>query len=119
MPCGSCRNIINLVANDTNPSLIIQITDKTTGGGFNLSPSDREVFLKFREEGSDVSLFEQPTTKQNGGFSGIVIMDWPTGGLNVPEGIYEGEIFIRTNGSIHTIYDIVKFNVRADFGAVQ
>ena len=74
--------------------------------------------MRFRQEGATTSLFELTGVKQNDGSTGIVLFTFGSTDLDVTEDMYEAEIFIEDSGSIQTVYDLVRFFIRDDFGAV-
>ena len=51
-------NVIKLVRGDSRPSLVITLTEQTTGSPINLTGTS--VVLKFREQGADVLKGEVP-----------------------------------------------------------
>lgn len=106
---------ILLVQGDTGPQLKVDLTDKNTGDVVNLTGAS--AVMKFRAAGSDTTLFTRtgyidPATAANG----TVVFYWQSGDLNLDEGPYEGEIKVTFQGGmLQTVYDILKFNLRADF----
>jgi hypothetical protein len=51
----------------------------------------------------------------SGGTTGQVTFNFPGTTLNVPAGIYEGEIEIDFGAENQTVYDVLKFQVREQF----
>ena len=106
---------IKLVQGDTKPSLVTTLTDSTTGGAINVSGAT--VRLKFRESGAAVVRSTIVGTVTDG-VNGVVVFDWGDDpeALNGEPGEYEGEIEITfDDGSIQTVYDVLKFKLRQDF----
>lgn len=106
---------IRLVRNDTAPQIRLTITDQETGDVVDLS--NGTVKLHFRRLGATEVLFSKdlfinPDTAN----TGVAIVAWDVGDLDVEAGDYEGEIeVIRSNGMRETIYDLLKFKVREEF----
>lgn len=104
---------IKLVQGDTGPQIQLTLTDETTGAAIDLSGA--LVTLHFRALGEATTIFSRvcivsaPT-------SGKAVVVWEPGDLNVDPGEYEGEIEIywAATGIRQTIYELLKFKVRAD-----
>ncbi|WP_017879731.1 hypothetical protein [Janthinobacterium sp. CG3] len=123
---------IKLVAGDTRPQLVLSITDDVTGFPIDLSAPGTSIILKLRKVGvRDIKatlacgkLAGVLTSSGNIDYTGIyaapgvggrAFMDWTPGALDT-EGEYEGEIEITfADGGIHTIFDTLKFKVRAQY----
>jgi hypothetical protein len=106
---------IKLVQGDTKPALVCNITDDATGVALNITGAT--VLLKFRAVGS-TTLTATVTGSIINGLAGQVAF-FPA---SAPEmllgaaGDYEGEIQITfADGTIQTVYDLLKFKVREDF----
>ena len=119
---------INLVANDTKPEINLTLKDSNTAAtGLTLDPddsatwkvidiSDPIVTVKFRALGSSSVLDTMTCIKVAPFTDGACYMPWGADTLNVSAGTYEGEISLTyTTGGILTIFDRLKFKVRADF----
>ena len=119
---------INLVARDTKPEVNLTLKDSNTAAaGLTLDPDDSSTWapiditnpsikVKFRALGSSSGLDTMTCTKVAPYTDGACYMPWNADTLDVSAGTYEGEIEITyTNGSIWTIFDRLKFKVRADF----
>lgn len=123
---------IKLVAGDSRPQLIFSITDQDTGVPMNFSESETVVRVKLREAGATDIKATMTCGKLIGvvntdgtvdysapyntpGSGGRVYMDWEPGALNTA-GEYEAEIEIQfPDGTIQTVYDLLKFRVREQF----
>lgn len=123
---------IKLVRNDTRPQLIVSLTDSVTGDPLNVS-GDAIVRLKFREEGlttlkatligtklagrlTDAGTVDNTAPYDVPGVGGRVAFNWTTDALSGPAGMYEAEVEITfADGSIQTMYDLLKFRMREDF----
>jgi hypothetical protein len=106
---------IKLVKDDTRPALVCNITDDTTGNVIPLTGAT--VLLKFRAVGS-TDLQATVTGTITDGPNGQVTFYPSTSPemLQGDAGDYEGEIEITfSDGTIQTVYDVLKFKVRADF----
>lgn len=106
---------IKLVKDDTRPALVCTITDDTTGDVIALTGAT--VLLKFRALGS-TELQATVTGTITNGPNGQVTFYPSTNPamLTGDAGDYEGEIEITfSDGTVQTVYDVLKFKVRADF----
>lgn len=105
---------IKLVRNDTAPQIRLTITDQDTGAAVDLS--NGTVKLHFRKVGDSAVLFSKnlfinPETAS----TGVAVVAWDVGDLDVDAGDYEGEIeVVRSNGMRETIYDLLKFKIREE-----
>ena len=106
---------IKLVSGDNYPLIQLTLTDDSTGDPMDLSPATTTVTVKFRAQGSTTLLSTLACTKVAGGSTGIVTFYFPTTELDVAAGMYEGEIVVDQNSLIQTVYDTLRFKVRADF----
>jgi hypothetical protein len=123
---------IKLVAGDSRPQLILSITDQDTGVPMNFSEVGTAVKVKLRAAGDTAVKSTMTCGKLIGlvltdgsvnydspyntpGSGGRVYMDWNPGALDTA-GEYEAEIEITfTDGTIQTVYDLLKFRVREQF----
>jgi hypothetical protein len=104
---------IKLVQGDTRPYIRATLKD---ADGTVINVSSATVNFKFRQTGSPATLFTVVCSKPNGGSDGLVIFNFPQGGLDVEPGAYEGELEIVYGvDDVQTVYDILKFSVRAQF----
>ena len=118
---------INLVQGDTKPQLNFTLRDsKTAVAGKTLDEDDSSTWaiiditgysieLKFRAANSSTVLFTESLgiTSASGG---TCYMIWPADSLDVPAGIYEGELQLTDGSSkVQTVYDKLKFKVREQF----
>jgi hypothetical protein len=106
---------IKLVQGDTKPALVCNITDEITGNAIALTGAT--VLLKFRAVGS-ADLTATVTGSVTDGANGQVAF-YPASApamLLGEAGDYEGEIQITfSDGTIQTVYDLLKFKLREDF----
>lgn len=123
---------IRLVRNDTRPQLLLSLTDATDGSPIDLSPAGTVVRLKFRRVGSAVlaanlvAVLLPGLVLEDGsvdltppydtpGRGGRCLIQWTAEAL-AEAGDFEGEIEITFNdGTVQTVYDLLKFKVRDDF----
>lgn len=122
---------IKLVSGDTRPQIYVALYDKTSLTPIDLSQV--ELVMHFRAQGSTDTLATltgqklpgtvDPTTGAvndsgaNVGVGGRAVFSWAATNLNVDPGYYDGEIVLSfPDGTIQTIYDLVKFKVRAPGG---
>tara|TARA_B100001057_G_scaffold224754_1_gene225051 strand:+ start:3428 stop:4102 length:675 start_codon:yes stop_codon:yes gene_type:complete len=109
---------IKVVQGDELPQIVLTLTDDTANSALDLSLSTTSVSIKFRKRGTTTTLSTITTTKTTNGTDGKITFDFAGGILDVDPGEYEGEIVINYNGSLQTVYDILKFRVRANTVAV-
>ena len=120
---------INLVQGDTNPVLNFTLRDsKTAVAGKTLDEDDSSTWaviditgysieLKFKAANSSTVLFTESLGIITAA-DGTCSMIWPADSLDVPAGIYEGELQITDNSTpkrVQTVYDKLKFKVREQF----
>lgn len=104
---------IKLVQGDTRPNIRVTLKD---ADGFALNVSGATVRFKFRQAGSPTTLFTVVCLQPSNGTDGVVIFSFPVGALNVAAGAYEGELEVDYGGGdFQTVYDLLKFSVRAQF----
>ena len=105
---------IKVVQGDELPQIVLTLTDDTANSALDLSLSTTSVSIKFRKKGTTTTLSTITTTKVSNGTDGRIVFDFGGGVLDVDPGEYEGEIVINYNDSLQTVYDILKFRVRAN-----
>jgi hypothetical protein len=121
---------IKLVQGDTKPNLIVNLTDQTTGLPIGIVGATPR--LKLRASGSSTIsatligtpiagfLQEDGTVNSNApynvaGAGGRCVFAWTTDSLAVA-GDFDGEVEITfSDGSIQTVYDLLKFKIRDQF----
>jgi hypothetical protein len=106
---------IRLVQGDNLPFIKLSLADPTTGEAINVSDADVLVRVYFRAAGSTDVLATINCEKVDGGATGQVRFNFPSGVLDVEPGPYEGEVEIDFDGQIQTVYEVLKFNVRSQF----
>lgn len=122
---------IRLVRNDTKPAIIVSLTDE--GSGAPIGINGATVRMYFRATGETQILSTVAGTLLPGrvledgsvdttapfntsGAGGRVQFNWGANDLDREAGDYEGEIEITyPDGSIQTVYDLLKFKLREDF----
>ena len=117
---------LNFVVGDTLPALNLTLKDKNTAAsGVTLDPENSATWapinitgatvrLRLRELGS-TTLADTRTCSVVSGSGGTCTTNFATTTFSTA-GTYEGEIEVtHANGSIQTVYDLVKFKVRDDF----
>jgi hypothetical protein len=106
---------IRLVRGDTKPAIVCNLTDQNTG--LAIAIGGATVRLKFREAGAD-QLTATVVGVVTDGANGQVVF-YPSSApemLQNSAGDYEGEIEITfQDGTIQTVFDLLKFRVREDF----
>lgn len=103
---------IKLVQGDNRPYIRLTLR-QADGTAMNLA--DATVVVYFRRAGEAAILATIPCTKVGGGTTGEVTFNFPGSTLNVEPGAYEGEIEVDFLGEKQTVYDVLKFSVRAQF----
>lgn len=119
---------IKLVSGDNFPKISISLLGDQDEP---ISLVNRNVQMKFREKGTKKVLtvvngillpgkqtedgisFEPPYNIWGAG--GRVLLSWKMGALDLPAGLYEGEVVIIGNNMIWTMYDPLQFIIRDDF----
>jgi hypothetical protein len=122
---------IKLVQSDTKPALVVSLTDESSASPIGLNGSTVRLF--FRAVGSTTILatlvgtllvgkvnadgtIDSASPYNTTGAGGRVQFNWGSTDLTQPAGDYEGEIQITySDGTIQTVYDLLKFKLREDF----
>jgi hypothetical protein len=106
---------IKLVQGDTKPALVCNITDETTGNAIGLTGAT--VLLKFRAVGATDLTATVTGSITDGSIGQVAFYPASAPAMLLGEaGDYEGEIQITfSDGTIHTVYDLLKFKLREDF----
>lgn len=106
---------IKLVQGDTKPALVCSITDEITGVAINITGAT--VLLKFRVAGSTTLTATVTGSVTNGAAGEVAFYPASAPAMLLGEaGDYEGEIQITfSDGTIQTVYDLLKFKLREDF----
>lgn len=103
---------IRLVQGDNRP--YIKLTLRQADGTV-MNLANATVNLYFRAAGSTTVLATIPCSKISNGVNGEVSFNFPGTTLNVEPGAYEGEIEVNFDGEKQTVYEVLKFSVRAQF----
>lgn len=105
---------IKLVQGDTRPQIQVTLTDENTGAVIDISGATCKLY--FRAVGTSTILDTLNGVVTNGE-GGVVVFLWNQETLSVAAGEYEGEVEVTfPNGAgVQTVYDLLKFKVRADF----
>jgi len=106
---------IRVVAGDELPSITLTLTDDSTGDAVDLSAGTTGITIAFHAAGDQTTLSTITCAKVSGGTTGIVSFNFTGGVLDVDAGLYEGEVEVSLGGATHTVYDLLKFRVRAQF----
>lgn len=128
-------NTIKLISGDTLPELDIILRDSSVAADANTTIDEQDpttwatlsladvdkVEMKFRKEGAS-TFVAIPCSIVTPFSEGHVIMRWREDDLVGLSGVYEGEIEVTYNNDdpatpipVVTVYDILKFDVRAGF----
>jgi len=105
---------IRAVSGDELPTVTVSLTDEATGVAVDLSAGTTSVTVKFHLAGSATVLSTITTVKVGSGVAGQFVFDF-TGGIltSLAAGAYEGDILINYNGNIQTVFDTLRFRIRA------
>ena len=104
---------IKLVQGNTKPDLVCTVRDEETGGPINIAGATPR--LHFRAAGA-TKVRETLIGSVINGPKGVCTFGWGETSLDGEPGPYEGEIeIVFQDGSTQTVYDILKFNLRAKF----
>jgi hypothetical protein len=118
---------INLVSGDDKPELNFTLRDSNVAAtGATLDPDDATTWAPIDLTGATVNVYFRalgadttPATLQCGisdpRTAGKCFMTWGPKTLDVEAGTYEAEIEISDAGGKQTVFDKLKFKVRADF----
>ena len=117
--------VIRLVKGDELPNIIVTLTDDVANAPFNVSAvpdpvitllsASTVVKVKFKAVGGTTTLSTITCTNLTDGTDGKVQFNFANGVLDVDPGEYEGEIVVDQNGSLQTVYDVLRFRVRSNF----
>ena len=108
-------DIIRLVKGDELPNIIITLTDDVANTVLDVSASSTIVKVKFKAVGGTSTLSTITCSNLTDGSDGKVQFNFANNVLDVDPGEYEGEIVVDFNGSVQTVYDVLKFRVRSNF----
>ena len=106
---------IKLVQGDDLPNVRLALSDAVSATPIDLSDPDTVVRVHFRAQGEEQVLATIVCAKVAGGSAGEVQFNFAPNLLDVEPGAYEAEIEIDFGGLTHTVYDPLKFSVRAQF----
>jgi hypothetical protein len=107
---------IKTVVGDELPVITLTLTDESTGSVVDLSAGTTTVSVEFYAAGTTTILSTISCGKVGDGTAGQVTFSFVGGVLDVDAGAYEGNIVIDYNGSEQTVYDTLRFRVRAAVG---
>lgn len=105
---------IKLVQGDDLPYINLALTAAINGTPIDVSAPEIVVRVYFRPYGA-ASILSTIVCQKTDPINGQVRFNFAGGVLDVEPGPYEGEIEIDFNGQTQTIYDTLKFIVRAQF----
>ena len=108
-------DVIRLVEGDEKPLIVLTLTDDITGTPIDLSLGTTTISVKFRKAGTTTLLSTISCSKLSGGTTGQVQFGFSGGVLDVDAGAYEGEVVVDYNGAVQTVYETLRFTVRANF----
>ena len=87
---------------DDLPPLYLRLKDQDNDCYMDLSAATTIVTAKFREKNTATVLETVVCTKIQGGYHGLVRMDWPSDALDLDYGNYEFEISVAFDSAIQT-----------------
>ena len=104
---------INLVQGDTGPQIKATITRDSSAEDL----SGATAVLRFRKKKTTAVLFTLSSVSTSDQLAlGELYFAFSSGQLDLDEGFYEGEIEIVNSGVRETVYEVVDFFLREDFG---
>ncbi len=106
-------DVIRVIVGDELPLIQLALTNEDTGAVIDLSAGTTSVSVKFYLAATTTVLSTISCSKVTDGSDGLVNFNFAGGVLDVDAGAYEGEIEIDFNGSVHTVYEVLRFRVRA------
>ena len=107
--------VIKLVQGDTLPTITITLTDEVTGAALDLSGGGVSIAVKFRAVGTETLLATMTGTIVDAP-NGVFKFDFsPSVLATLAAGLYEGEIKVTTAAGLQTVFDPLKFRLRAKF----
>jgi len=106
---------IKVVQGDTLPFITLTLTNRSNGEAIDLTNAGTVVRLYFRARGTEQILSTLTCEKVGTGSTGQVRFHFPPGALDIEPGQYEGEVEVDFDGQKQTVYELLKFTVRAQF----
>jgi hypothetical protein len=103
-------DLVKLVQGDFGHKLSVTLLDDASGAALNVSGATVRLFFR-KSDGTSLTATVVATFPA-GGADGKVEFTWPAGAL-AAVGRYDGEVEIDTGTKKQTVYDLIKFNVRA------
>ena len=107
--------IIKLVQGDNLPYVDVTIIDRENGDAPVDISAASSVVVYLRAAGSETVLATLTCSLPNGGADGLIRFNFPGSTLDVDPGPYHGEIECDFSGLKQTVYEVIYFNVRAQF----
>jgi hypothetical protein len=106
--------LFKYVQGDTGPQIRVTLTNEDDDAPLNLT--DATVTLHFRPAGADTVLFSRDFwINPEEALTGVAVLQWLEGDLDVEAGTYEGEIEVVRGSLRETLYEKLKFKIREDF----
>lgn len=107
---------ITVVAGDSLPAIRGQLYETQSGIPINLASPDIDVFMTFREAGSEESIATIPLEKIDSGWNGWWrLATWPNDVLDVDPGVYEGQVYYTDDGELQTARNVIVIKVKEKF----
>lgn len=104
---------IKLVQGDSLPAITLTLR-QSTGTAVDLSDPTTVVRVYFRAAGSTTVLSTITCSKINAS-AGVVRFGFYNNELDVDPGSYEGEVEVDFDGDTQTVFEVLKFSIRAEF----
>ena len=111
----SGQDVIELVATNHLPKILIQLVDGD-GNPRDVSAPGKTITARFREKGSDTTLFEASCAKYTGGYDGCVLLTFPDS-LDYAAGRYEAQITVTEDSLDQSAWNTVQFRILERFAA--
>lgn len=106
---------LRLVSADNLPNVQATLTNQTTGKAIDISDPATVVTVRMRALNGTAILATVQGLPVNTGTDGIFSFGFPGNALDVPAGQYEFEVSVSFNGSVETVYDTIKAQIRTSF----
>lgn len=106
--------VFKYVQGDTAPQIKVTLTEEDTGEPVDLAGAT--VTLHFRLAGQSQVIFSREFyVNPELTHTGVAILNWQSGDLDIAAGAYEGEVeVVRSTGTRETLYDKLQFKIRSD-----
>lgn len=109
------NDVMKLVAGDNLPAVGVQLVHSFDNSPVDLSQIGTVITVKMRQYGKTAILATLQGLPLTTGTDGKMQFAFPGSALQVAPGMYEFEIAVSFNGSVETVFDTLKAQIRARF----